>query len=43
MKQELIQLRISKELKDSLTKKAKENSMSNSEAIRYLIQKWVKL
>lgn len=41
MKEELIQIRISEEQKQGLEKKANEQGMNKSEAIRYLIQKWI--
>ena len=41
MKEQLIQIRISEEQKVKLEAKAKKQGMNNSEAIRYLIQKWI--
>lgn len=41
MKKERIDIRISPEQKEKLEKKAKAQGMKISEAIRYLIQKWI--
>lgn len=41
MKEQLIQIRISEEQKNKLEAKAKKQGMNKSEAIRYLIQKWI--
>lgn len=41
MKEQLIQIRISDEQKQKLESKAEKQGMNKSEAIRYLIQKWI--
>lgn len=41
MKEELIQIRISDTQKKKLEEKAKSEGMNTSEALRYLIQKWI--
>jgi predicted DNA binding CopG/RHH family protein len=41
MKDQLIQFRISEQMKKALEEKASKEGMTYSEAIRYLIQKWL--